>query len=115
MGRSVMSVTLIRIARRATLTAVLLVFLCSGIAYGKEFELRPFRTFECSEKAALTLAADSTQRLVASGGFDAMVSVWDLAKNQRLRQWQPSKSLVCHWLCPIASGKNLNTIFTCAI
>lgn len=93
MARSVNLETSAFVAKRVALV-VCVTFFCSADACGQELSLRPFRTFECSEKGALTLAADSTQRLIASGGFDAMVSVWDLAKNARIRQWQPSKSLV---------------------
>lgn len=75
-----------------------LVVLLAGLPWhgvvAQDLKLRSLRTFVSGEKSMFALAVDSRERLVAIGGADNMVSVFDLVSSKKLRQWQPSPSVV---------------------
>ncbi len=75
------------------IVAIVASLLCQ-MGTAQDLKLRPFRTFESGEKSVFALAVDSGERLVAVGGADNRVTVFDLASSKRIRQWQPSKSIV---------------------
>ncbi len=71
------------------------VFLASlSPVNAQDLQLRSFRTFQHGDKAAFALAVDSTERFMAVGGADNRVTIFDLATSKKIRQWQPSQSMV---------------------
>ena len=80
--------------QRLHLAVSVFAMIVTSDAFCEDLKVKPYRKFNCSSKAAITIATDHTQRLAATAGTDNMVSLWDLQTSKQLRNWKPSASTV---------------------
>lgn len=78
----------------ASLAIVILVIPLGHSLRAQDFELKPFRSIDATDRPIVACRVNSSERLLAVGDAGAKLTLFDLAKQVQLRQWQPSKSTV---------------------